>query len=371
MSVLAFLLAAQTAVPADTVPPYLAFPETGLDDPAAYQGYATRLYRDANGNAFQVSLNSRTGRVVHLWADAADESVGFTARDSAGRPAALTWASAGAAVAASGGTRAMAYRLEGAGETPAPLAIGLFLLGSMRVERDFQYQGHDSLPLDAPPFPQTELLAPIDNLQRLEGAERRRQLALLGTASIDDLRGRLEPRITMSQSDSGWVVSVEQPSFGGPSHLRVTLEGDARETTPVLSPGGRSLTVRPHAGKPVRVAVRVTTDAPALTPLTRDELFADDFRRFVDTVRADSTRPLRYRRLERELRGVELLSYREKLMAGLPNFATYFGRDMLMTALLMQPIWAPGTAEHVIASALRKLSTDGDVSHEEIGRAHV
>jgi len=30
--------------------------------------------------------------------------------------------------------------------------------------------------------------------------------------------------------------------------------------------------------------------------------------------------------------GVELLSYREKLMAGLPNFATYFGRDMLMTA---------------------------------------
>src|SRR2546430_12702447 len=41
--------------------------------------------------------------------------------------------------------------------------------------------------------------------------------------------------------------------------------------------------------------------------------------------------PLRFRRLEREVRGVELLCYREKLMAGLPNFATYFGRDMLMT----------------------------------------
>src|SRR5437870_6146394 len=175
MSVLAFLLAAQTAVPADTVPPYLAFPEAGLDDPAAYQGYATRLYRDANGNAFQVYLNNRTGRVVHLWADAADESVGFTARDSAGRPAALTWASVGAAVAASGGTRAVAYRLEGTGGgggggTPAPLAIGLFLLGSMRVERDFQYQGRDSLPLDAPPLPQTQLLELIDKLQRLEGA---------------------------------------------------------------------------------------------------------------------------------------------------------------------------------------------------------
>jgi len=47
------------------------------------------------------------------------------------------------------------------------------------------------------------------------------------------------------------------------------------------------------------------------------------------------------------VRGVELLSYREKLMAGLPNFATYFGRDMLMTALLMQPVRAPAMSEHV------------------------
>src|SRR3989454_8571070 len=48
-----------------------------------------------------------------------------------------------------------------------------------------------------------------------------------------------------------------------------------------------------------------------------------------------------------------------------PYTTLFRSRDMLMTALLMQPIWAPGTAEHVIASALRKLSTDGDVSHEE------
>src|SRR5207245_10439922 len=55
----------------------------------------------------------------------------------------------------------------------------------------------------------------------------------------------------------------------------------------------------------------------------------------------------------------------EKLMAGLPNFATYFGREMFMTALLMRPVWAPEMPEHVIASALAKLAPDGDVSHEE------
>src|SRR5947208_13985136 len=53
------------------------------------------------------------------------------------------------------------------------------------------------------------------------------------------------------------------------------------------------------------------------------------------------------------------------MMAGLPHFAAYFGRDMLRTALLMQPVWAPAMPEHVIASALEKLAPDGDVSHEE------
>ena len=52
-------------------------------------------------------------------------------------------------------------------------------------------------------------------------------------------------------------------------------------------------------------------------------------------------------------------------MAGLPNFATYFGRDMMMAALMMRPIWRPAMSEHVIASVLRKLSPRGDVSHEE------
>src|SRR5438552_306568 len=225
----------------DTVPPYLVFPEPGLDDPAAYEGYRTRVYQDASGNAFQVYLKGSSGRVVNLWADAADESVGFAVRDSSGKPAELAWGSSGAVVTGPAKTRSVSYGLE----LPSSVSIGLFLLG------------------------------------------------------------------------------------------------------------------------PVRVSVRVTTDAPALTPLTRAEIFNEEFRRFAEQVRADTAHPLRFRRLEREVRGVELLCYREKLMAGLPNFATYFGRDMLMTALLMQPVWAPAMSEHVVASALGKLSPTGDVSHEE------
>src|SRR2546422_207527 len=280
MMLLALVLVGVVARSADTVPPYVSFPEPGLDDPAAYQGYETHVYRDARRNAFQVYRNGRTGRVVSLWADAADESVGFTVRDSTGAPAEVGWGSSGAAIAASGRTRSLSYGLE----APSSVTIGLFLLGSMRVERDFQYAGRDSLPLDATPFPQSELTELIDHLTRMRPGERARHLSLLGAKTIEALRARLAPRIVLM----------------------------ARE-------GGRS----------------------------------------------DTAHPLAFRRLEREVRGVELLCYGEKLMAGLPNFATYFGRDMFMTVLLMQPVWAPEMSEHVVASALRKLSDGGDVSHEE------
>ncbi|HEX9487662.1 MAG TPA: hypothetical protein VF976_11385 [Gemmatimonadales bacterium] len=359
MTLLAFLLAAQSVAPADTVPPYLAFPEAGLDDPAAYEGYTTRVYQDASGNAFQVYLKGGTGRVVHLWADAANESVGFTVRDSAGKPAELAWGSSGAVATTSGRTRSVSYVLE----LPSAVRVGLFLLGSMRVERDLQYAARDTLPLDATPFPQPELSELIVHIARLKPAERARHLSLFGVKNIDALRARLRPSVTTKVGDTAWVVRVEQPSFDGKNHLWLTLEGDARETVPALS--GSIVTIQRPAGGPVRLTVRVTTDAPALTPLGRAEIFNDEFHRFLAQVRGDTAHPLRFRRLEREVRGVELLSYREKLMAGLPNFATYFGRDMLMSALLMQPVWAPAMSEHVVASALGKLSPVGDVSHEE------
>src|SRR5256885_3009541 len=136
MSLLAFLLVAQTATQ-DTVRPYLAFPEPGLDDPAAYEGYATRVYQDASHNAFQVYLKGNTGRVVNLWADAANESVGFTVRDSSGRPAELAWGSSGAVVARSAQTRSVSYALE----LPSAGRVSPFLLRSLRGGGDLQRSG--------------------------------------------------------------------------------------------------------------------------------------------------------------------------------------------------------------------------------------
>src|SRR5213594_4787778 len=82
---LAFLLMLQTAS-AREAPPVLQFPTPRLDDPAAYEGYTARLYRDSRGNSVEIYIEGKTGRAVHLWADALNESIGFTVRDSGGGP---------------------------------------------------------------------------------------------------------------------------------------------------------------------------------------------------------------------------------------------------------------------------------------------
>jgi hypothetical protein len=341
-------------------PPVLAFPEPGVDDTAAYQGYQTRFYRDSKGNTVQIYLEPHGGRVVNLWADAADESLGFTVRDSHGRPVRLAWGSGGAATADSGAVRTLEYRLAPAAPS---VTLGWFLLGSMRVERDFQYADAHLRPFTAPRYYVAEESLLVANVARLPAAERRRQLALLRAPGVEALRARLQPTLARACTARACVVRIARRSLDGRNHLLLELGVDRRQAA--LRVAGRTVSVESASRAPVELTIRLATDARALTPLPRDSIFNREFLDFLGNARAADSSSVEGRRLEREARSVELLSSEEKLMAGLPNFATYFGRDMLMTALMMRPIWRPAMSEHVIASVLRKLSPRGDVSHEE------
>ncbi len=188
----------QVSPTGEPVLPVLAFPEPGLDNPAAYQGYQTRFYRDSRENTVQIYLDARAGRVVNVWANAADESIGFTIRDSKGRPAPVSWDTVEALVSDSEASRTVEYRLA----VDAPdLQIGWFVLGSMRVERDFQYAKRQQLPFSAPPFvvPEESLL--VADVAKLPSDERSRHLALLDASGLSELRARLQPAITNGAED--------------------------------------------------------------------------------------------------------------------------------------------------------------------------
>src|SRR5207247_8849679 len=118
------------------------------------------------------------------------------------------------------------------------------LLGSMRVERDFQYAGRHTGPLDAAPFVPDELVQLVAKVERLPAAERRRALALLGARDVATLRARLEPSLTVEQTATTWQVRVAQPSLDGKHHLSMLLRGGARATT--VTPAGSVVRMRPR-----------------------------------------------------------------------------------------------------------------------------
>src|SRR5687768_5820141 len=223
MNLLTIVLLAQLATPGRQTLPVLAFPEPGLDDSAAYQGYQTRFFRDAAGNTVQIYINPRDGRIVHLWADADNESIGFTARDAAGNPVALSWGSDGAQVSAANDTRALEYQL--AADAPF-VRLGLFLLGSMRVERDFQYAGRHRGPFSGPPFSVQEIDRLFAALGRLDPARRSRHLALLNARDTLALQARLQPTFTTRRNGSTSVTRIAQPSLDGRDTLTLELRTD-------------------------------------------------------------------------------------------------------------------------------------------------
>jgi hypothetical protein len=64
---------------------------------------------------------------------------------------------------------------------------------------------------------------------------------------------------------------------------------------------------------------------------------------------------------------LSFLSYNNKLLAGTWRFLTYFGRDSMVSMLLMQSILSKEAIEAVIGAVIERINrTDGTVCHEEV-----
>ncbi len=349
------------------VRPVMELPQIGLDDTSAYRGYSTRFFRDGAQNTLQIYVDQVAARVVHLWADAENESLGFTARGRDGASSPLEWDGATATI--SGGARSRARSLEYRLVAKDSVAhLGWFLLGTMRLERDFQYFQKQKDAFAKAPYTMEETARLIAALGQLEPLERQSLLRLLHAPDVATLEARRAPTIAVRATATRWAATVTQPTFDGRDTLTLEISVDPR--TVGADRSGDSLTLRARRGARVPFTVRVATTGAPLTPLRREEIFTADFLRFLRDARAAATDATsaagqHARRMERQVVGVELLSSREKLMAGLPTYATYFGRDMLVSALMMRPIWRNTMSEAAMAAALRKLAPDGQVSHEE------
>jgi hypothetical protein len=371
------LISSTSGVIAQEIPPVLEFPRMGLDDSTTYRGYTTRFFKDSEGNTLQISLNRKNGRVLNLLADAANESFSFTARNGVGQPADLDWLSESAQVSKTGQSRFVKYTLT---SKSSVLHIGHFLLGSMRKERDFQYFKRHLQPFGSQPYIEDELIELIGNIEQLPPKKRVRHLTLLKAKDINELRSRLIPKITSSKDESTSAVLIRQLMFDGKNNLSLELTVDNKMI--LIDLVKDKILIRSLLDQPIQLHVKIGTDSPTLHPLQRDGIFNNNFFRFYERVKSahDSVmhgpkityksidkneKVFRFQRLEDQVKSMELMCFQEKLLAGIPNYATYFGRDMIMSALMLEPILTSAMLEHVITSVLKKLSSAGEVSHEE------
>jgi hypothetical protein len=95
---------------------------------------------------------------------------------------------------------------------------------------------------------------------------------------------------------------------------------------------------------------------PQLTQLTAEEVLSSESTDLITQSPSQTT-------------SLSFLSYTTKLTAGAWRFLTYFGRDSMISALLLEPVLSEGkggAVEAVIAGVLERINrTDGSVCHEE------
>ena len=157
-----------------------------------------------------------------------------------------------------------------------------------------------------------------------------RDFELLGKAPPEVL---VEPRIT--ERFMAW--SRDRLDGAAGYQLSIEAEGGTR----ISAEGITSV-----AKAPLRLKVWALTGEPPLTPLDR-------------MLTAAATDDARARN------ALAFLSYQEKFLAGSWRFDTYFGRDTLISALLLAPVLEAPAAESALSSVLDRLAPDGEVAHEE------
>jgi len=362
---------------ASEIKPVLELPQIGLDDTTTYSGYTTRFYKDSQGNTLQISINENTGRLLNLWADGFNESIALSIRDGDGSPADVSWDSPGAKSFDKDGLRTVQYSVV---SKNTELEIGHFQLGTMRLERDFTYFEHHLKPYDSKPFLDEGMLNLISTIRSLGEEEQRRHLNILKASTPDELTSRVMPQLSVQEKIPVTHFTAEKVLLDGKNRqvLHIAIDPENAE----MALGEHSLTIKAKSSDPIKLHMSISSDAPSLTPLSRKDIFNEAFFKYYDEIKSrhdallerfrgsedelqEEADWITWQRLERQVAGMEVMCFEEKFFAGLPNYATYFGRDMIMSALMLEPVLRSEMLEHVISSVLTRLRHNGEVDHEE------
>jgi hypothetical protein len=154
-----------------------------------------------------------------------------------------------------------------------------------------------------------------------------------------ELQARAPAEVSVAPQVVGARVSWTRDRLDGAAGYQLIVEALGTATA-----NAQEFSAAP--GKPLHLKIRALTGEQPLTPLDAP----------LTAAAGNDTR-------SREV--LAFLAYREKYLAGSWRFDTYFGRDTLISALLLAPVLEPEALESAIASVLERLAPNGEVAHEE------
>ncbi len=329
---------------ANTIKPLISIPEKYVDDLDAYKDYSTLFFKDCNENVVQIYYDALSGRVVNLLANSMNESVGFTLKTQKklNLPEGKLYPKITQAKSYKHGNYTVfEYILV---LNTNRIEVGHFLLSSMRFERDFQYSK-----LHLQPFKSIRYSFIPQEFHEFMKLVKEKNLNI-----YNEIYNTLF--IDVKKINNGVLLSQTSITKNNEIKLSMIIEnGSLKVDTDKV--------VFYSSKQPILIRVIIETNAKPLTPKKR--IFNDSFWKFYEDHK-NNLKSLRDKKLfERQVKGAELLVTKEKLFAGLPNFATYFGRDSLMFAIIMNEIIDPYLLQDIIEMVILKLNDRGEVSHEE------
>ncbi|KAH6875035.1 hypothetical protein BKA58DRAFT_427756 [Alternaria rosae] len=168
-------------------------------------------------------------------------------------------------------------------------------------------------------------------------------------------------------TEGGGVSQDFQNSFGfainddGSASINRTWFDGVTTTTLTFSPldGARAITLNREAAWTLTFGAgsyrfEASYNYPQLEQLSPEEVLNDASSGLIAD-NPDQTTSLSF------------LSYSNKLLAGTWRFLTYFGRDSMLSLLLMQSVLSEAAIEAVIGAVIERINrTDGTVCHEEV-----
>lgn len=173
-------------------------------------------------------------------------------------------------------------------------------------------------------------------------------------------KGYLYPDVKIGKKDGKTVVELARKTLDDKNrfYTRLTLPQNAGAK---IEDG--KLILSTNDSSPLRFNVSTSVDYKPLTPYKENELLDKTTAAYRENLA--KTDPAKKQRFDRALKALSFLSYKEKFLAGSWRFLTYFGRDTMMSLMLLKDSVTPQVYESSMQSVLDRLSDRGDVAHEE------